>query len=507
MSTKRRSYTRFLSCLLAFCLLLSIIPATAESPATPTDLGPVVEEVQESGQPEVSGEPEAAGEGEQAETTGDPGDPDGASGEDGLPSAEEAEEADPVEEDPDEADPNETDPDETDPAETEPVETDPFLATLKAGARLYADKDCYRKQQVLAEAAVVLVVKTEENASEILYAYLDVEDLVVPGKAYARVADLSPLTEEETAAWQAAAHPEAVERRGFSLEPVTFGTEEDVEPDETAEVAEGEENGGEPDEAAEEEAAEEEAAEEEAAEEEAGEETGEEPAEAAGEEPGEGTGEERDADPAEKEEEPRTAVSVEEIGEIVWATPTDLRAASSTEVEYEGSALPAFYVTENLPDVRDQGKFGTCWVFASIGAMEINLLTSNYEANAFTDLSELYLAYYSVHNSAEAKPDEGQTDEKSYTGTGNYLTNGGNVWVALRILENLAGMVAEESAPYSKASDPDYAPAAGTAVAQLTGAYIADSDSRAEIKQMIQTYGSVDAAVNMPEIYDEVTGF
>ena len=115
---------------------------------------------------------------------------------------------------------------EADPDETEPVETDPFLATLKAGARLYADKDCYRKQQVLAEAAVVLVVKTEENASEILYAYLDVEDQAVPGKAYARIADLTSLTEEETAAWQAAAHPEAVERRGFRLEPVVFGTED-----------------------------------------------------------------------------------------------------------------------------------------------------------------------------------------------------------------------------------------------------------------------------------------
>ena len=119
MNTKRRSFTRFLSCLLALCLLLSIIPATAESPATPTDLGPVTEEVQESGEPEVSGEPEAAGEGEEAKTTGDPGDPDGASGEDGLPSAEEAEEADPVEEDPDETNPVEADPDEADPAETE----------------------------------------------------------------------------------------------------------------------------------------------------------------------------------------------------------------------------------------------------------------------------------------------------------------------------------------------------------------------------------------------------
>ena len=480
MNTKRRSFTRFLSCLLALCLLLSIIPATAESPATPTDLGPVTEEVQESGEPEVSGEPEAAGEDEEAETTGDPGDPDGASGEEGLPSAEEAEEADPVEADPDEADPdeadpNETDPNETDPAETEPVEADPFLATLKAGARLYADKDCYRKQQVLAEAAVVLVVKTEENASEILYAYLDVEDQVVPGKAYARVADLSPLTEDETAAWQAAAHPEAVERRGFRLEPVTFGIE-DAEPDGTADEAE-----------------------------EAGEETAEVPTEVHEEDHGEDPDPEEDL--SDKDESLKTAVSVEEIGEIVWATPTDLSALSGASDTDAGDldGAPVVPQEDNLPAVRNQNPYNTCWAFAAIGAMEIYLITRS-DATKEIDLSEYYLAYFTYHVFPDAKPGgEGDLVEDT-AGTDGYLNVGGTNLLAIRVLENLIGTVAEETVPYESAPEipTKYEPVA----AQLTGAYLVSVSEGKEdidrIKTLIQQHGAVGASIYMPSSYNKI---
>ena len=458
MSTKRRSYTRFLSCLLALCLLLSIIPATAESPATPTELGPVIEEVQESGQPEVPGDPEVTGENEEAETTGDPEDPDGASGEDGLPSAEEA---DPVETGPDEAGPDEAGPDEADSVETEPVETDPYLATLKAGARLYADKDCYRKQQVLAEAAVVLVVRTEEKSSEVLYAYSDVEDRVVPGKAYARVADLTPLTEEETAGWQAAAHPEAVERRGFMLETVTFGTEEITEP-ETA----GDEQAA------------------------AGEELAKASEEKAGEKPEE--------DLPGGDEEQKTAVVVENIGGIVWATTTDLSALSgASDVAPEELSGDA-YVTSNLPNPRNQGNFGTCWAFSAIGAMEIYLVQTGSAEVSKIDLSELFLAYYLYHTFPYPKPGgEGDTVVSS-DGTDPYLAVGGTNLLAIRIMENLIGTVAEETVPYSSApKEPTkYEPIA----AQLTGAYLVNvgSSNKEEIKKLIREHGAVGASIYMP---------
>ncbi len=498
MNTKRRSFTRFLSCLLALCLLLSIIPATAESPATPTDLGPVTEEVQESGEPEVSGEPEAAGEGEEAKTTGDPGDPDGASGEDGLPSAEEAEEADPVEEDPDETNPVEADPDEADPAETEPVEADPYLATLKAGARLYADKDCYRKQQVLAEAAVVLVVKTEENASEILYAYPDAEDRVVPGKAYAHVADLSPLTEEETAAWQAAAHPEAVERRGFMLEPVTFGTEE--EPEKTEEAAAGsseaEEAGEEPAEAFEEAGEEQE--------EESGEELAEVPAEVPEEEPGK----DPEEDLSDKDESMKTAVSVEEIGEIDRATPTDLSALSGASNTDAGDldGAPVVPQGDDLPAVRDQNPYNTCWAFAAIGAMEIYLVSKGYVEASQIDLSEYYLTYYTYHVFPDAKPGgEGDLVEDT-ADTDGYLNVGGTNLLAIRVLENLIGTIAEETVPYESAPEipAKYEPVA----AQLTGAYLvnvsAEKDDIDRIKTLIQQHGAVGASIYMPSSYNKI---
>ena len=474
MNTKRRSFTRFLSCLLALCLLLSIIPATAESPATPTDLGPVTEEVQESGEPEVSGEPEAAGEDEEAETTGDPGDPDGASGEEGLPSAEEAKETDPVE-----ADPNETDPDEADPAETEPVETDPFLATLKAGARLYADKDCYRKQQVLAEAAVVLVVKTEENASEILYAYLDVEDQAVPGKAYARIADLTPLTEDETAAWQAAAHPEAVERRGLRLEPVVFGTEEEPEKTEETVIEDSEEG-----------------------------ETCEEPAEVPAEVPEEEPGKDPEEDLSDKDESMKTAVSVEEIGEIDWATPTDLSALSGASNTDAGDldGAPVVPQGDDLPAVRDQNPYNTCWAFAAIGAMEIYLVSKGYVEASQIDLSEYYLTYYTYHVFPDAKPGgEGDLVEDT-AGNDGYLSIGGTNLLAIRVLENLIGTVAEETVPYESA--PEIPAKFEPVAAQLTGAYLVNVSEEKEdidrIKTLIQQHGAVGVSIYMPSSYNKI---
>ena len=38
------------------------------------------------------------------------------------------------------------------------------------------------------------------------------------------------------------------------------------------------------------------------------------------------------------------------------------------------TALESSYITPNLPNLRDQGNYGTCWAHASIALAEINLL-------------------------------------------------------------------------------------------------------------------------------------
>lgn len=65
-----------------------------------------------------------------------------------------------------------------------------------------------------------------------------------------------------------------------------------------------------------------------------------------------------------------------------------------------GSDIPASYdLRPEMPAVRDQDPFGTCWTFSAMAAAESNLihdkaiLTSD---NA--DLSEWYLAYYGYND-------------------------------------------------------------------------------------------------------------
>ena len=178
MSGNRKSFSRFLSFLLILALLLTVFPATAESPATPTDLLPA-EEITEATEQAPAQEPPENPEQPQA-----PGQPDAQ-----TPPETPADE--PV------AEPDTKPADE--PAAQPPEEETftPYAAFLKAGARLYADKDCYRRRQLLGEQAVVLVAQAEENNCEIIYAYLDVEDRTVPGRAWVHGADLTPLTDEE----------------------------------------------------------------------------------------------------------------------------------------------------------------------------------------------------------------------------------------------------------------------------------------------------------------------
>ena len=47
--------------------------------------------------------------------------------------------------------------------------------------------------------------------------------------------------------------------------------------------------------------------------------------------------------------------------------------------------LPGQYRTQQLPAVRNQGGYGTCWAFSTIACMEINLMKKGYGE---TDLSE-----------------------------------------------------------------------------------------------------------------------
>ena len=112
------------------------------------------------------------------------------------------------------------------------------------------------------------------------------------------------------------------------------------------------------------------------------------------------------------------------------------------------------YDEGKLPAIRNQGSEGACWAFASMGAVEMDLITDGNADKDTIDLSELQLAYFTAHNYDDPK-DLHDEDQVFFTPTGtisSYLSNGGNSTIAYRAMANLVGPVTESDVPYSRGS-------------------------------------------------------
>lgn len=152
------------------------------------------------------------------------------------------------------------------------------------------------------------------------------------------------------------------------------------------------------------------------------------------------------------------------------------------------SSLPSYYRNTNVPAVRSQGSYGTCWAHAAVFAAEAELIQNN-GCSPSIDLSELHLSYF-VYNPAAAE--FGKTDNESHTTVTNYLDRGGNQFRAIGALTSWMGLVTEETAPYSlgyTALDDSYA--FDYDVYHLENAFFVNKDDYTGIKQLIKDYGSV----------------
>ena len=156
------------------------------------------------------------------------------------------------------------------------------------------------------------------------------------------------------------------------------------------------------------------------------------------------------------------------------------------------------YVTEELPEVRNQGDYDTCWAFAAIGGLEAYLTKQN-NAGSSIDLSEFFLLYFSAHNFPNPKAG-GEGDEVTYNGDGSYLDNGGFSRLAYHILATLIGTTSESDNPYPDADGADQQVNTNADIAaQITGAYNLDASNISLIKQQIIENGSVKASIWAPE--------
>ena len=394
----------------------------------------------------------------------------------------------------------------------------PFGAKVKAGTIFYTDAELTTEQGTLLMDAAVVVQEVWIRAARIAYtvkekteeAWVAGEDLIMLNLA--TPTDLDALIVNENVVLLAPAVPaEANEPAAEPVKepeekpaeaenlPVEEAPEEPLEESVSAEepaANPAEESGAEPDQ-----------------------ETAEKPAaEAAGEaaeDPVREENKETEPKPEEKpagepEQEPVVAETAfgsleeEEVREtITEAELQGLSRGTAPEDETsvfaaEGNRLVAQSYQQpvsTLPAVRNQNPYNTCWAFAAVGAMEIDLIK---DGKTPIDLSEFFLAYFSAHNYPYPKAG-GEEDSATYTGSGSYLDNGGHSTLAYHILASLIGTTSESDNPYPGRDEEDLLPAAYTSIAaQITGAYSMSAADATSLKKQIQEHGSVKVSIYMP---------
>lgn len=160
--------------------------------------------------------------------------------------------------------------------------------------------------------------------------------------------------------------------------------------------------------------------------------------------------------------------------------------------------LPSSYDLRDenrVSPVRDQGKWGTCWAFASLASIESNLLTQGYTD---VDLSERHLAYFSYHHQDIADLDNPYPGLEGIAGDylypyGSYLTDGGNIVMSSMTLASGLGAVKEANAVYFPRDDMDNLPsdlATNANVFQVKNVFWVGKDDTDIIKQYIMEKGA-----------------
>ncbi len=126
---------------------------------------------------------------------------------------------------------------------------------------------------------------------------------------------------------------------------------------------------------------------------------------------------------------------------------------------YSNDLIPSSFQTTSeelskYPNARNQGNYGVCWSFASLGLAEFDLINKEIVDNA-VDFSELQLAYY-VYNYDGSKDPIGGTAgdtaayDKSYST--NFMNCGGDFIDAARRIMQWISPVDETKVPYSNVS-------------------------------------------------------
>lgn len=101
------------------------------------------------------------------------------------------------------------------------------------------------------------------------------------------------------------------------------------------------------------------------------------------------------------------------------------------------------YKNVNIPAIRNQNPYGTCWAFSAIGMAEINAIKNNLMSNP--DFSELHMAWFCYRDADSSK-------NFPYFSTNGVLDQGGNSTMSTAFLSRMAGPVNESELPYGNAT-------------------------------------------------------
>lgn len=161
-------------------------------------------------------------------------------------------------------------------------------------------------------------------------------------------------------------------------------------------------------------------------------------------------------DPEESEEAPAEDPSEvsETVEDTIFPTGLDLSDTNFTliegnehdEAEFEAT-YESKYINQNLPALRDQYPYGTCWAFASNSLMEINLMKTGIMKNP--DLSELHLAYFTYNSVVD--PLKGTEGDYISNRSSDLLDKGGSYIKAFDTYQKWTGAASESKVPYSNA--------------------------------------------------------
>lgn len=182
--------------------------------------------------------------------------------------------------------------------------------------------------------------------------------------------------------------------------------------------------------------------------------------------------------------------------EMVWVDEEGKEIGGEFSFEESGQSLyrmektgfPSSYSLADrneLPAVRNQGQWGTCWAHAAICSIESNMIKKGLADSADADYSERHLSYF-AHRRDESLGDGENNYSQDYKWYG-----GGNYYQARAVLSNGYGAAAERDYPYASYGEMDDLSEADrrASVCQMTDAVVLQTPE--DVKKAVMDTGAV----------------